>query len=93
MINVSIRYFNILAAYAEKKNETVAVENGTTVKDLIHSLCQNKPPLFGEVVLLDGEIGHHLRVFRNERILDGDLLDEQLEHGDQLMLFPAIAGG
>jgi MoaD family protein len=93
MYSISIRYFNILAAYAEKKTETVDVPPGTTVLELINQLGDNKPKMFREVVLQDGEVSHHLRIFRNERSLDGETLDIALEDGDKLMLFPAVSGG
>ncbi len=93
MINVSVRYFNILSSYATKKGEQLRVAKATTVRDLIHKLVKINPPQFADAVLMEGEIREHLRIFRNDHPLDGDQLDEPIEDGDHFMLFPAVAGG
>jgi MoaD family protein len=93
MIRVTVKYFNILAAYAGTRAQVVELEDGSTGFDLILSVARNNPPAFQEVVLQDGAPSTHLRVFRNKQSVDNDLLKTVLTDGDEILLFPAVAGG
>lgn len=93
MIKVNVRYFNILAAYAGTRRQVLELKEGTTIRDFILQVCQSHPPAFREVVLQDGAPSPHLRLFRNDLPVEHDSLDAQLESGDVILLFPAVAGG
>lgn len=93
MISVHVRYFNILAGYTGKKQETVKLPQETTG----HQLMLHLAAIYGEPfrgAVLDGEgLSNHLRIFRNEQSLHGEALSSPLEDEDRIMLFPAVAGG
>jgi MoaD family protein len=93
MIRVTVRYFNILAAYAGTRTQVVELKEGSTSFDLILTVSHNNPPAFQEVVLQDGVPSPHLRVFRNNQSIDNDLLKTVITDGDEILLFPAVAGG
>jgi MoaD family protein len=93
MIKVNVRYFNILAAYAGIRKQIVELKEGTTIFDLILQVSQSNPPAFQEVILQDGAPSPHLRVFHNNLPVNRDSLDTALKDGDEILLFPAVAGG
>jgi molybdopterin converting factor small subunit len=93
VISVSIRYFNILAGYSGKKQETLRLPEGTTGRQLILHLVAIYGEPFRGVVLSGEGLSDHLRIFRNEQSLHGEALDAPLEDEDHIMLFPAVAGG
>ena len=93
MITVSIRYFNLLAAFAGVKQESRSVPEGTTIGELIELLAAQRPGAFGETLLHNGRPSPHLRVFRNETPLNPQDMTAPLAEGDALILFPAVAGG
>jgi len=93
MIKVNVRYFNILAAYAGTRKQSVELKEGTTIFDLILKLSQSNSSTFQEVVLQDGAPSPHLRVFRNDQLVNPDFFNTTLLESDEILLFPAVAGG
>ena len=94
MITVHVRYFNILAALAETKQTSIEVPRGMTLRQLIDHLAAINSDKF-RTFLFDGdELHSYLRIFHNERLIKPTLLaDITIEDGDEIMLFPAVAGG
>lgn len=94
MITVHVRYFNILAALAETKQASIKVPQGMTLRQLIDHLAAINSDKF-RAFLFDGdELHSYLRIFHNERLIKQTLLaDIIIEDGDEIMLFPAVAGG
>lgn len=93
MISVHIRYFNILAGYTGRNQETLCLPEGMTGRQLVHHLAATYGDPFRGAVLKDEELSEHLRIFRNEQSLHGEDLSAPLEDEDHIMLFPAVAGG
>ncbi len=93
MINVTVRFFNLLAACAGNKIQAFELADGTTISQLVARMANDYPPPFKELVYHQEKISPHLRIFLNERLLYVSELDNALMDGDSLMLFPAIAGG
>ncbi len=93
MIQVKVRYFNILAAYAGTSKEFVEMTEGATILDVLLYIAQNNPASFREITLQDGKPSPHLRVFRNNQLMDPDSFSTNLLKGDEILLFPAVAGG
>jgi len=93
MIYIRVRYFNILSAYTGCKEETVAFPAAPSLLELIQSLTARYPGGFAQVALLEGKLAPHLHIFVNNKShgwQDGDVL---INDGDEVMLFPAVAGG
>lgn len=91
MIHVSVRYYNIVAHFLGRREERRAVEVGTTTRGLIEALAAENASLRRLALTADGKVAGHVRLFRNGRlVLDAD---EQLAEGDEIQVFPAIAGG
>ena len=93
MVEVIVKYFNILAAYAGNKEDMVSLSEKCTVRDLVLELVERNPPAFGNVVLSDGEVSSFIRVFVNDDMISGDDFNRALKGGDRVMLFPAVSGG
>jgi MoaD family protein len=92
-IKITVRYFNYLSSIMGTKEEIFEEKAGITLIEFTRTLAVQNSPQFQEAVLLDGKIRDHLRIFLNERLVNADQYNEQLEDGDQIMLFPAVAGG
>jgi len=92
-LTVRVRYFNVLANYAGMKRAEVTVPTGTTVREFLAHLTETNPEAFRRALVRDGELTSYLRVFRNESLVAAAAVDAALADGDELMLFPAIAGG
>jgi molybdopterin converting factor small subunit len=93
MVEVTVKYFNILAAYAGQKVDTVTVPDNCTVYGLVLELVERNPPAFGNVVLSDGNVSSFIRVFVNDEMISGDDFELVLQNGDRVLLFPAVSGG
>ncbi len=93
VLTVRVRYFNVLADYAGAKRAEVKVPAGTTVRAFLQHLAEINPAAFRRALVHEGSLRSHLRVFRNEKLVAGEAFDLPLTDGDELMLFPAIAGG
>jgi len=92
-IIVRVRYFNVLADYAGTKRAQVAVPIGTTLRAFLNHLIAINPEPFRRALSRGDAFSSYLRVFRNERVLAQSDFDAPLADGDEVMLFPAVAGG
>jgi molybdopterin converting factor small subunit len=91
MINVDVRYYNILIALSGARGEQVELPEGALAQDLVAALAARHPGAFHDFVFdAVGGINPHLRLFLNDRPLD---LADPLTAGDRVLLFPAVAGG
>lgn len=93
MITVSVYFFNILAASAGTKKETIHPDDGTTILQLVLALAERLPGSFRSVVIHDGRLSQYIRIFHNQKLVGQAELERCLADGDELMLFPAVAGG
>ena len=93
MITVKVRYFNLLALHAGTRQQIVEIPGDASLTDLILKVSSVNPPAFREVVLQNGLPSQHLRVFHNGNPVFENDLNHQLADGDEVMLFPAVAGG
>ena len=92
-IVVRVRYFNVLADYAGAKRAEVVVPTGTTLRALLNHLIEINPEPFRRALSRGEMLSAYLRVFRNERVATPADFDAPLANGDEVMLFPAVAGG
>jgi MoaD family protein len=92
-IIVRVRYFNVLADYAGMKRAEVVVPTGTTLRVFLNHLIEINPEPFRRALSRDEMLSAYLRVFHNERVAAPADFDAPLADGDEVMLFPAVAGG
>lgn len=90
---VSVRFFNILAAYTGIKQTKITLPAGTTLRELAHQLAGDYSEAFRIIILPEGILNPHLHFFRNSARVNETELDSPLSDGDEIMLFPAVAGG
>jgi molybdopterin converting factor small subunit len=102
LIAVNVRYYNMLRNTTGVQGESVALPPGTTLRAALEDLITLHGPRLREMLFTpDGELSSHLVIFHNQRLVrqdhDRSLGDPgpglSLADGDELMLFPAIAGG
>lgn len=88
------KLFADLAEHAGTKE--VAVDgDADTVGAALDALLAERPALEARVLTDDGELRDHINVLRNGTnvLVEGDGLDERVEPGDELALFPPVSGG
>ena len=97
---VSLEYYSWIATQlkgAEERGTTdhLAIEDGTTVRDLMRQLADESPK-FAELVYdrADDRLKEYAALILNGQTIElvGGL-DRALEPGDQLLLLPGFAGG
>jgi len=94
VIEITVHYHNILRARAGVASEMVTLSEGATLLDLLNGVAEARGAALREVVFAaDGAVSSHLVAFRNKHLLPVHRRDAQLSDGDEVMLFPAIAGG
>ena len=66
---------------------------GETIAEVIAGLCNSNPELC-DAMLQDGEVRPHVRILVAGRDIELDLgMQTRLQPGDQIAIFPPIAGG
>jgi molybdopterin converting factor small subunit len=94
MISVSVRYHNMLRRRAGVEQETIVLPEGTLLHRALEHLADRHGKRLREALFSpDGSVVSHLVIFRNRKLVPQDGHHLLLADGDELMLFPAIAGG
>ncbi|MDY7078358.1 MAG: MoaD/ThiS family protein [Chloroflexota bacterium] len=94
MIAVSVRYHNMLRRRTGVEQETITLTKGTSLRAALEHLADRHASRLREMLFAsDGSIVSHLVIFRNRKLVSQDQHHLVLVDGDELMLFPAIAGG
>jgi len=88
------KLFADLAEHAGTKEVSVDGDPDT-VGAALDALLAERPALEARVLTDDGELRDHINVLRNGTnvLVEGDGLEEQVEPGDELALFPPVSGG
>lgn len=92
-IAIRVRYFNVLADYAGTRSAQVRVPPETSVRALLRILSETNPEPFRRLLAPDGQFRSYLRVFRNDVLVAETAFELPLADGDEILLFPAVAGG
>jgi molybdopterin converting factor small subunit len=94
MIAVSVRYHNMLRRRIGVEQETIALAKGTSIRTTLEYLADRHGPHLREMFFApEGSVASHLVIFRNRKLVPQDQHHLLLADGDELVLFPAIAGG
>jgi MoaD family protein len=93
-IAVSVRYYSVFRLKVGIEQETIALPEGTSLRTALEHLAERHgPPLRKMLFAPDGRVVSHLVVFRNRKLVPQDGRHLPLADGDEVMLFPAVAGG
>ncbi|GAD53260.1 molybdenum cofactor biosynthesis protein moaD [Halarchaeum acidiphilum MH1-52-1] len=84
------KLFADLAEVAGGDRIAVSVPGDATVGDALDALLDDRPALRERVLDETGSLYDHVNLLRNGR---DAALDEELEAGDELALFPPVSGG
>lgn len=93
MDSIRVRYFGILAGHAGKRADDVAVQDGTTLGQLLDHLVEIKPESFRAAIFDQKGLNPLVRVIHNQRSVESAGLDAALADGDEILLFPVVSGG
>lgn len=93
-IRVRLRYYNVVRDAAGKSEETLNVPAGTTLHRLLQDSVARAYPAVGDILFLQtGNLSPYTRFFWNDVVVDGGSMARILEDGDEIRVFPAVAGG
>lgn len=94
MIEVSIRYYNMLRRSTGVDWEPVTLPQGASIRAALEYLAERHGPDLAQMLFAPGgSVASHLVIFRNRKLVPQDQHHLLLADGDELMLFPAISGG
>ena len=90
-LRIRFRFYNIVADQVGRRAEERWVPDGSTIAELLRDLAAQHPALGRYAGTYDRPFPNPFRLFRNGRIvLDAG---EPLADGDEIRIFPIIAGG
>ncbi|QLC32994.1 MoaD/ThiS family protein [Halarchaeum sp. CBA1220] len=84
------KLFADLAEVAGDDEPSVRVGDDATVRDALDALIDAHPALAERVLADDGTLHEHVNLLRNGQRAE---LDERVDAGDELALFPPVSGG
>ncbi|GAA0281452.1 ubiquitin-like small modifier protein 1 [Halobacterium noricense] len=92
-MNVELRFFATFREAVGTKVVEREYDEGTTVGEVLRELETEYEGLAGQLVENDG-LRPHINVLKSGReVLHLDGMATELEDGDQLSIFPPVAGG
>lgn len=92
---IQVSFYASLRKAAGQNSVEFDLPAAVSVRDLIREILVELPGLEAELLTNQGELAPHVNFLvngRNVRYLDGGC-DNLLADGDQVSIFPAIAGG
>lgn len=92
-MELELRFFATFREAAGDKTVAYEVDDDATVGDVLRSL-EAEYEEFSDRLLVDGELAPQISVLKNGReVLHMDGVETSLDDGDQLSIFPPVAGG
>jgi molybdopterin converting factor small subunit len=89
-----VRYYNIFRLRVGIERETIELAVGTSLRAALERVAERHGSVLREMLFApDGRVASHVVVFRNRKLVPQDERHLPLTDGDELMLFPAVAGG
>ena len=93
-IELDLRFFANFRSAVGQKEINRGFEAGTTVGEVLAAVESEFPELAGDILDEEGNIKPQLSVLKNGReVIHMDGTGTALEDGDQLSVFPPVAGG
>lgn len=91
---MKIKVFATFREICGLKEWDIPHRDNLTVRDVLHQIIDQYPPMKEELFSDDGQLLPFVHVFVNgKNIIHGNGLDTILEEKDQLALFPPVGGG
>lgn len=90
-LEISVKYYNIVADFLGRREEQRTLRAGNNLRDLLAVLAGESLAFRRLALTAEGQVTGHVRLFHNgQAVLD---FDEPLAEGDEVRVFPTIAGG
>jgi len=93
MIRVVFHFYSVLAQLIGDRQINKEIPQGVDILGAIQILALEYPNAFRDMLSPDGTPGNYLKVFVNESMINREELHNPLKEGDDIKLFPVIAGG
>jgi molybdopterin synthase sulfur carrier subunit len=92
-MKVTVKVFATLRDIMERETD-IDVADGTTVSQLLQSLCDRYGKLRSELFESSDVLKPYINILKNGRNISFlKDLDTRLDDGDQIAIFPPVAGG
>ncbi len=76
------------------KDLWVELKDGSTIKDLLDSLCESHPRMKSAIFDESGKVREYVILMKNRKDVDSlEGLGTTLSEGDEVAILPPIAGG
>ena len=93
-VELELRFFANFRSAVGQKELSRRFESGVTVGEVLAAVESEFPELAGDILDEDDEIKPQLSILKNGReVIHMDGTETALEDGDQLSVFPPVAGG
>ncbi len=93
-ITVNVKYYGVIGALADNRQESIKLPYGSTLKEFIEILVQTKSVQFRERFIRGSELASDIIILINNidhRLLQG--LDTPLKDGDTITIISVVHGG
>ena len=90
MPKIRVRFFANFREFT--KTSELEIE-GDTVREILEMIC-NKFPGLDKILFTNGKLQPYVNIFLNgENILESDGMDNLLQPGEEIAIFPPVSGG
>ena len=92
---MQVNFYATLRLITGAKTVDFELQDGGTVRDLVHEIVRVFPSMQQELLDNDGQLFGHVHVFvngRDNRFLE-NMMDTPIHDKDKIDIFPAVGGG
>lgn len=94
MISVRVKYFAEIRDMTGKKEETLLMSDGSTVKELLQKLKEIHGEIFSSRIFVsEEELKEDYNLLLNSESVEPPFSKKTLKEGDEFVILPPIAGG
>lgn len=92
-MKINVKFYSFIKDAAGTGKESLEINEGTTLAGLIDFLISKYGEKFKEIILKEGRLNPHIKIFCSEKLINENYLSLLMEDGDEILIFPPVAGG